>query len=438
VLCIGGNFWNNRLALIWPWEIHNPGSSLLTRFESKASFPSTATVTVLNPVTCKSPNKKFMRPFIYTIAAFFIGALVACGNKQQAELIPVEKPTKYDWKTFSMGADLSYVPQLKDRGAVYKDSGVAKDVFKIFSDHGCNTVRLRLWHTPSKFENRWGDQTYNDFMHVEELIRRSKALGMAVSLDLHYSDTWADPGKQFIPAAWAKLDLKTLQDSVYQYTLSVLNKLKAKNLTPEMIQIGNETNGGMLWPVGKTTGDNFSAFSKLLNSGIKAVRDFSTTSEVKPLVIIHAAQLQHAEWWTKNVMAAGTTDFDILGVSHYNDWSKVHSTDSVTMVVKKLKEVCGKEVMIVETAYWWNTKDTKGYPISQKALKDYPFTSEGQYNYLKDLTQAVINGGGKGIHYWAPDFINNNRGGEMTVRSLVDSTGNVLPGIDFMNTKYTF
>ncbi|MGG9971268.1 glycoside hydrolase family 53 protein [Ferruginibacter sp. SUN002] len=344
----------------------------------------------------------------------------------------------YSWSKFSMGADLSYAAQMLDKGVVYRDSGKAKDIFTIFKQHGCNTVRLKLWHTPSAYTSTWGgnDQDYNDLAKVEVLIKKAKELGMAVSLDLHYSDTWADPQRQEIPAAWKGLSIDVMKDSVYEYTMHVLNTLKAKNLVPEMIQVGNENNNGMLWPTGKIVDNNFIGFAKFLNAGIKAVRDFSATSTIKPKIIVHVAQLQHAEWWMGGITAAGVSDYDIIGLSHYADWSTMNTMTELTSLVNRLKILYKKQVMLVETAYWFNTKDASNYTISQTPVAGYPFTQEGQYQYLKDLTQAVIAGGGTGVQYWAPDYIGT--GGEMTARSLVDPSGNVLPGINFMNYIYKF
>lgn len=353
---------------------------------------------------------------------------------------PVITPTTqiYNWTKFSMGADLSYATQMQDKGVIYKDSGVTKDIFAIFKAHGCNTVRLKLWHTPKAYVSTWGnDQDYNDLPKVETLIKKAKDLGMAVSLDLHYSDTWADPQRQDIPAAWKGLTVDVMKDSVYNYTLNVLNKLKSKNLVPEMIQVGNEANNGILWPTGKVVSNDFTAFAKLLNAGIKAVRDFSVTSVIKPKIILHVAQLQNAAWWTNGIVSAGVTDFDIIGLSHYADWSTVNTMTQVTSIVNQLKVLYSKQVMLVETAYWFDTKDANGYAITQTPVSGYPFTEQGQYQYLKDLTQAVINGGGTGVQYWAPDYISTG-GGEMTARSLVDKTGKTLAGINFMNFIYTF
>ncbi len=362
---------------------------------------------------------------------------MGCSKKMATSKSTVtDTVTTYDWTKFSMGADLSYAVQMKANGVQYTDSGKINDIFSIFKTNGCNTVRLRLWHNPSAFTGGI-DQQYNSLSQVETMIQQAKALGMAVNLDLHYSDTWADPSKQYTPSAWTGLSLSILSDSVYQYTLNVLNELKSKNLTPEMIQIGNETNSGMLWPVGQVVNNNFSSFATLLNAGIKAVRDFSQNAPIKPTIILHVAQLQNADFWVSNLISAGVTDFDVIGMSHYQDYSTVNNMSDITTLVNKLKSTYTKKVMIVETAYWNNTKDSNGYAISETPVAGYPFTNAGQYQYLKDLTQAVIKGGGTGVQYWAPDYI-SSYGGEMTARAMVDFSGNTLPAIKFMKFTYQF
>ena len=174
--------------------------------------------------------------------------------------INAQQKVKYHWQQFVMGADLSYVNEVEDFHGIYKDSGLQRDPFVIFKDHGCNTVRVRLWHDPKWVADVTGGKRYSDLADVEKTMQRAKAQGMAVNLDLHYSDDWADPNKQPTPAAWEGLSLDVLKDSVFNYTLSVLNYFKEKALVPEMIQVGNETNFGMLWPVGKIDSSNGSGW----------------------------------------------------------------------------------------------------------------------------------------------------------------------------------
>lgn len=359
-----------------------------------------------------------------------------------------EVPTRkfYRWDEFCMGADLSYVNQIEANGGVYRDSGSVRDVFTIFRNHGANTVRVRLWHSPSWQLPVTGGRLYSDLYDVEKTIRRAKQAGMAVNLDLHYSDDWADPQKQNPPAAWSTLDYNTIKDSVYRYTMEVLTYLDSKNLVPEMIQIGNETNPGMLFPHGRIVNNNFKPFADLLKSGIKAVRDFSVTASVKPKVIIHVAQLQDAAWWTQGVIEKeGLTDFDIIGLSHYSKWSQVNSFTGITDVIRSLVNKYNKTVMVVETAYPWTGANADSYNNlfgPTDAVAGYPLTPQGQYDYMKELVQAIKNGGGKGIMYWEPAWISSpmkdrwGTGSSWENNALFDFQGNGLMGLDYMNFTY--
>lgn len=345
-----------------------------------------------------------------------------------------------------MGVDLSYVNQIEANGGIYRDSGAAKDPYKLFRNHGANAVRVRLWHTPNWQLPVTGGKLYSDLYDVEKTIRRSKEAGMVVSLDLHYSDDWADPQKQAPPAAWENLDFATLKDSVYRYTLYVLNYLASKNLVPEMIQIGNETNPGMLFPQGQIVSGNFKPFADLLKSGIKAVRDFSATSTIKPKIILHVAQLQDAGWWTKGVIEKeAVTDFDIIGLSHYCKWSQVNTMSAITDTIRGLVNKYGKTVMVVETAYPWTGSNLDSYNNLFGAgdnVSGYPLTPQGQYDYMKDLVKAIMNGGGKGIMYWEPAWISSpmkdrwGTGSSWENNALFDFQGNVLKGMDYMIFDY--
>lgn len=364
---------------------------------------------------------------------------VSCQAKK--EPIPALSYHYYNWNDFSMGADLSYVNQLLDMGAQFKDSGKVEDPYRIFSKYGVNTVRVRLWHHPAWELPITGGKLYSDLKDVEKTMRNAKSRGMAVSLDLHYSDDWADPAKQAKPAAWVNSNLQVLSDSVYHYTLSVLRYLEARNLVPEMIQVGNETNNGMVFPEGKVVSGNFSAFALLLKSGIKAVRDFSNTSIIKPQIILHVAQLQDAPYWCKGVIEQqGVTDFDIIGLSHYCKWSTVNNFSSVTDVIRNLVTKYSKKVMVVETAYSWTSQNNDSYGNlfgSSDVVSGYPATPSGQHQYLKDLVKAIKEGGGCGLHYWEPAWISSNMqdrwgiGSSWENNALFDFSGNVLEGMNF-------
>ncbi len=347
-----------------------------------------------------------------------------------------------------MGVDLSYVNEIEDFGGVYRDSNRIKDPYQLFADRGANTVRVRLWHTPTWVATVANGKMYSDLADVERTIRRAKAAGMAVNLDLHYSDDWADPQKQEVPLAWKNLDLETLQDSVYRYTLGVLTYLKSQNLTPEMIQIGNETNFGMMHPLGKTNEDDFRQFGALVNSGTRAVRDFSKHSRIKPQVIIHCAQLQFVEKWMQNmILSGGVTDYDIIGLSHYPKWSTLTTMQEIGDVIQKLNDTYHKKVMIVEAGFPFTSKNADGYDnfvSGALGMGTYGVSEAEQRRYMIDLTQTVIDHGGLGVQYWEPAWITSplrdrwGTGSSWENNAFFDFGGNTLPVFDFMTHRYKF
>jgi arabinogalactan endo-1,4-beta-galactosidase len=374
-------------------------------------------------------------------------ALLSVTCKKNIQPVSGEKKVFYNWEKFSMGVDLSYVNQVEDYGGIFKDSGKSRDPFRIMKDHGANTVRVRLWHTPDWVGNLNNGKLYYDLLGTEKTIRRAKENGMAVNLDIHYSDRWADPAHQETPVAWTGLSVSVLKDSVYNYTLAVLNYLRSKNLVPEMVQVGNETNSGMLWPVGKVENNNWQNFAALLNSGIRAVRDFSLSSPVKPKIILHVAQLQNAEYWTNSLVSNGVTDFDILGLSHYAKWSTVATMGEIETMIRAFKTTYGKQVMVVETAYPWTGDNADSYTniisATDKAT-GYDVTPEEQFRYMKDFTQTIIRAGGTGIMYWEPAWITSKLndgwgiGSSWENNAFFDFNGNALPVMDHMSYPYIF
>jgi arabinogalactan endo-1,4-beta-galactosidase len=389
----------------------------------------------------------YRRNLIHSCCFLFLIVGTQCNKKKTADPTSNERVV-YPWTQFVMGADLSYVNQVQDHDGVYKDSSVAKDPFFIFRNHGTNTVRVRLWHNPQWQAALNSGRLYNDLIDVAKTIQRAKDAGMAVNLDLHYSDTWTDPANQEKPAAWNAATLTVLKDSVYNYTLNVLNYLKARNLTPEMIQVGNETNQGMCFPEGKVVSNNWAPFAELLKSGIKAVRDFSTTSPIKPQVILHVAQLQNAEYWTNGVITiGGVNDFDIIGLSHYHKWTTLTTMSQVGDMIRLLKSRYNKKIMVVETAYPWTTQNADAYGniiSGTEVFANYNVSQQEQLRYMKDLTQEVIRGGGSGIMYWEPAWISSSlrdrwgTGSSWENNAFFDFSDNALPVFEYMTHRYTF
>jgi arabinogalactan endo-1,4-beta-galactosidase len=215
-----------------------------------------------------------------------------------------------------------------------------------------------------------------------------------------------------------------------------------------MIQIGNETNQGMLFPIGKVVGNDWTAFGILLNAGIKAVRDFSMNASIKPQIILHVAGPENGDWWTGNITTlAAVTDFDIIGISNYYVWSSLKTMSTLGTTLSGLKAKYGKKVMLVETAYPWTSDYADSYTniiSGSSQFGTYTVSKQGQYDYMKDLTQTVISAGGAGIMYWEPAYISSGirdpwgTGSSWENNTFFDFSGNTLPGIDFMNFAYQF
>jgi len=357
-----------------------------------------------------------------------------------------DKPKFYTPSEFAMGADLSYVNQILEHGSVYKDSGKITDPYKIFSKYGANVVRFRLFHTPKWTKDLYtppSPKMYNDYEDVKKGISESKAAGMQVCLDFHYSDTWADPAKQGKPAAWDTITrINVLKDSVYNYTYKTLHKLRENGLMPEFVQVGNEINPGFLLPQGNRWNGNESNMILLLNAGIKAVRDAGISNPIKPKIIIHIAQPENADSWFNGLAAKGLTDYDIIGISYYNIWSTVSLTD-ISSYISNVRSKYDKEVFIMETSYPWTAVSSDGQTQvinASQLVSGYPATPEGQYSYLLTLTQKVIDGGGKGLFYWEPAWIKDpwTKNAFFACYTFFNYQDETIKGLQFMTYPYTF
>lgn len=339
---------------------------------------------------------------------------------------------------YVLGADLSSVNMVQAYSGIYKDAGVVTDPFTIFKNHGCNTVRVRLFVDPTS-SGGYNSAGYCGLADVEKTILKAKNLGMSVILDLHYSDTWADPAHQTMPARWnTGLTLSVLGDSIYQYTTSVLKDLQSKSLVPEMIQVGNEIYAGMVWPTGKVVSGDYTAMAAVVNRGIKAVRDFSVTSTIKPQIIIQTGgDCKGLNQWYTNIAAKGIVDFDIIGISYYESYT-AQNFSQLAAIVKLLKTNFNKKVMVAETNYQWSKVYQDGTTVTPAPtqLNGYPVTPQGQNDYLLNLTQQVITAGGIGVVVWEPAWISNSQSWGLETLAYFDFSGNLLPTMTFMKYKY--
>lgn len=245
--------------------------------------------------------------------------------------------------TKMLGADISFLPQVEDRGMKFSDNGVEKDAILILKDHGFNYVRLRIFNDPARDSGGYSPKKgFCDLDHTKQMAKRVKAAGMKLLLDFHYSDTWADPGKQYKPAAWRNLSFDELKKALYDYTKKVMQELKDQGTTPDMVQIGNEINHGIVWPEGNVS--NLDSLAQLLNAGIAAVKS------VDPSVIImlHVAlggQNDESVFFIDNMIARGV-QFDVIGESYYPKW---HGTlDDLRDNLNDLVRRYNKDVIVVE------------------------------------------------------------------------------------------
>ncbi|MBK8922321.1 MAG: glycosyl hydrolase 53 family protein [Saprospirales bacterium] len=342
---------------------------------------------------------------------------------------------------FYVGADLSYVNEMEDCGVAYKENGQTKDPYQIFADNGCSMVRLRLWHSPSWYDTLNQGKRYSDFADVRRSMLRARAANMAVLLDFHLSDTWADPQRQLAPAAWLPVvdDLPALQDSVYNYVYQTLMRLHTEGLLPEMVQIGNETNRAILLsPQANATYApiKWSRNAPLFNSGINAVREVERHTGKKIKVALHIADPAAAQSFFATFWANGVQDFDLIGLSYYWAWHKPVTIAGAGQVIAHLRQTYpGKAVMIFETGYIWTTaSNDNANNIIGEVHPDYaPASPENQRKWLNDLTREVKKQGGAGVLYWEPAWVSSmcrtpwGQGSHQEHATFFDFNNNVLP-----------
>jgi beta-galactosidase len=241
-----------------------------------------------------------------------------------------------------LGADISFLPELEAKGIKFSDKGVEKDPILIMKEHGLNYVRLRIFNDPANSKGYSPGTGFCDLAHTKAMAKRVKAAGMKLLLDFHYSDYWADPGKQFKPAAWENLNLEELKKALYEYTKKVMQELKDQGTTPDMVQIGNEINHGIVWPEGSVS--NIDYLAQLIKAGTAAVKAVDP-SVVMMLHVALGGQHDESTFFIDNMLARGV-HFDVIGESYYPKW---HGTladleANLTNLVKRYN----KDVMVVE------------------------------------------------------------------------------------------
>ncbi|MEU3791510.1 arabinogalactan endo-1,4-beta-galactosidase [Streptomyces fructofermentans] len=292
------------------------------------------------------------------------------------------------------GSDVSALAKSEALGGVYRNSsGTSGDALAILRSAGQNYARLKVWVNPA--------DGYNNKARVLATAKRVKAQGMKLLVDFHYSDTWADPGAQAKPAAWSGHSYSQLRTDVYNHTYDVLNALKAQGTTADMVQVGNEINGGMLWSEGSTA--NWSQLAGLLNSGYNAAKAVSSSTSVA-MHLAKGGDLAGTRWWFDSAVANGVR-FDVIGLSFYGYWHGSLADFQTTLDDAAVRY--GKPVYLAETAYPFrlDSKDSHEniIDLSSELVAGYPATTAGQSAWLRDvmnIVEAVPNGRGLGVFYW--------------------------------------
>lgn len=286
---------------------------------------------------------------------------------------------------FAKGADVSWVTEMEAAGKkFYNSSGTEQDLFLILKNLGMNMIRLRVWVNPA---NGW-----NNKADVVAKAIRAKNQGMRIMINFHYSDSWADPGQQTKPAAWAGQDVNGLKSSLAAHTTDVLNALKTAGVTPEWVQVGNETNDGLLWPEGKAS-TNMASYAQLINAGYDAVKAVFPSAKV----IVHLSN----GWdnnlfrWNFDGLKNNGAKWDVIGMSLYpspSNWNTLNTQCYQNM--SDMVSRYGKEVMVVEVGMSWDQ-------------------SSAANSFLTDLifkTKAIPDNRGSGVLYWEPQSYGNWQG----------------------------
>ena len=357
--------------------------------------------------------------------ALSLALLAACGGS------PTETtPQVLVTDAMFLGADISALERIEQAGGVFRNAGQAGDAIAILRAQGVNGFRLRLFVDPNHSEVQ-----VNDLDYTVRMAARIQASGARFLLDFHYSDTWADPSHQTVPASWAALGLDSLERRVETYSADVMTRLRAAGALPDIVQVGNEIDAGFLWPLGQLSygSDSLASwerFTRLLKAGIRGVRGALGPAD-SVQVLLHYSQGADGggtQWFFDHVVRYGVP-FDLIGLSYYPWWHGMPAYLRLNLTATATRY--GRGVMVVETTYPWRAGGWESW-ATNPAWMAWPVSPQGQAQYLRevlDMVAEVPGGRGAGVVWWYPEAIQVPGlfvwgGGSL---SLFDAGGNVLP-----------
>lgn len=357
------------------------------------------------------------------------------------------------------GMDISSLDELEALGAKFYDNGKEDDLINILKSYDTNYIRLRLWNDPKTPAGEPYGAGNTDYTAVLRMAKRVKAAGLGFLLDFHYSDFWADPGKQRKPKAWEGFGVQQLEQAVYDFTKEMMTDFIREGAAPDMVQVGNELTNGLLWPEGQVP--DYANIARFISAGIRAVRE--TAPEAK--IMIHldngGNNALYRTWFDQYLHENQGEDFDIIGLSYYPFW---HGTlDDLANNMNDIAVRYGKELVIAEVSMGHTVEDYADYeklaPGERKGMATrpelcakvpFPMTKEGQSSFIKAFLETIENvpeKKGRGFFYWEPAWLpvhgsgwateaalayikeNGPCGNEWANQALFDYDGNALPAL---------
>ena len=360
---------------------------------------------------------RLLLPLFTVLGLTFV--LTSCGDQE-------DRPNREPRTSLSIKAvDISSYPEINTSNVPYfNKNGEEESLLNILHESGINTIRLRLWVDPID-----GRSTLKEVSNFSSIL---KSYGFQIWLAPHLSDTWADPGAQAIPERWINLDETTTIDSLSQYFMMLM-----ESIDPDIIQIGNEINSGLLHPLGHIS-SNEETLIRIIESSVDAIRSKNKNTKI----MLHYAGYEEADWFYDHFKSI---DYDMIGLSYYPLWHG-KSIDELAATVNALGDKYQKEVVIAETAYPWTlewndlTHNVVGME-EQLILPEYPASASGQYQFVQDLYSLLLSlEHVSGLCYWGAELIawkgnQSTSGSSWENQALFDFNHQVLPAMDVFNEQ---